>query len=63
YLERHRVRSGMTGWAQVNGLRGNVSIDERTKYDVYYVENWSLFFDIKIILKTIWSVIQGENSY
>jgi exopolysaccharide biosynthesis polyprenyl glycosylphosphotransferase len=63
YLERHRVRSGMTGWAQVNGLRGNVSIDERTKYDVYYVENWSLLFDIKIILKTIWSVIKGENSY
>jgi len=63
YLERHRVRSGMTGWAQVSGLRGNVSIEERTKYDVYYVENWSLLFDIKIILKTIWSVIQGENSY
>jgi exopolysaccharide biosynthesis polyprenyl glycosylphosphotransferase len=63
YLERHRVRSGMTGWAQVNGLRGNVSIDERTKYDVFYVENWSLLFDIKIILKTVVSVISGENSY
>jgi exopolysaccharide biosynthesis polyprenyl glycosylphosphotransferase len=63
YLERHRVRSGMTGWAQVNGLRGNVSIDERTKYDVYYVENWSILFDVKIILKTIGSVISGENSY
>jgi lipopolysaccharide/colanic/teichoic acid biosynthesis glycosyltransferase len=53
----------MTGWAQVNGLRGNVSIDERTKYDVFYVENWSLLFDIKIILKTVGSVISGENSY
>jgi exopolysaccharide biosynthesis polyprenyl glycosylphosphotransferase len=63
YLERHRVRSGMTGWAQVNGLRGNVSIDERTKYDVYYVENWTLLFDVKIILKTMGSVISGENSY
>jgi len=63
YLERHRVKSGMTGWAQVNGLRGNVPIEERTKYDIYYVENWSLFFDIKIILMTIWAVIKGENSY
>jgi exopolysaccharide biosynthesis polyprenyl glycosylphosphotransferase len=63
YLERHRVKSGMTGWAQVNGLRGNVSIEERTKYDIFYVENWSLLFDIKIILKTIGSVITGENSY
>jgi len=63
YLERHRVRSGMTGWAQVNGLRGNVPIEERTKYDVYYVENWSLLFDVKIILKTIGSVLSGENTY
>lgn len=63
YIDRHRVKSGMTGWAQVNGLRGNVSIEERTKYDIYYVENWSLFFDMKIILKTIGSIISGENSY
>ncbi len=63
YLERHRVKSGMTGWAQVNGLRGNVSIEERTKYDIYYVENWSLLFDLKIILMTIWAVIVGKNSY
>lgn len=54
YLERHRVKTGMTGWAQVNGLRGGeASISERTKYDIYYVENWSLVFDCKIILKTI----------
>lgn len=63
YLERHRVRSGMTGWAQVNGLRGNTPIEERTKYDIYYVENWSLAFDMKIILKTLSAVISGENSY
>ncbi|MCD6378957.1 undecaprenyl-phosphate glucose phosphotransferase [bacterium] len=63
YLERHRVKSGMTGWAQVNGLRGDVLIDERTKYDVYYVENWSFVFDIKIIIMTIWTVISGKNSY
>ncbi len=63
YLERHRVKCGMTGWAQVNGFRGNVSIEERTKYDIFYVENWSVAFDIKIILLTAWAVITGKNSY
>ncbi len=63
YLERHRVKTGMTGWAQVNGLRGNAPIEERTKYDIYYVENWSLVFDLKIILKTIRAVLFGEDAY
>lgn len=63
YLDRHRVKTGMTGWAQVNGLRGNTPIDERTKYDVYYVENWSLVFDIKIILKTIKEVLLSRQAY
>jgi exopolysaccharide biosynthesis polyprenyl glycosylphosphotransferase len=63
YLERHRVKTGMTGWAQVNGLRGDVPIEERTKYDIYYVENWSLVFDIKIILKTIRAVVFAKNAY
>ncbi len=63
YLERHRMKAGMTGWAQVNGLRGNAPIDERTKFDIYYIENWSLVFDIKIILKTIHAVVFGEDAY
>ncbi len=63
YLERHRVKTGMTGWAQVNGLRGDVPIEERTKYDIYYVENWSIVFDIKIILKTIRAVIFAKDAY
>jgi exopolysaccharide biosynthesis polyprenyl glycosylphosphotransferase len=63
YLERHRVRTGMTGWAQVNGLRGNAPITERTKYDIYYIENWSLVFDLKIILKTIHAVLFGKDAY
>jgi len=63
YLERHRVKTGMTGWAQVNGLRGNASIAERTKYDIYYIEHWSLVFDLKIILKTIHAVLFGEDAY
>lgn len=63
YLERHRVKSGMTGWAQVHGLRGNAPIEERTRYDLYYVENWSLVLDIRILLMTVWAVLKGENSY
>lgn len=53
YFERHRVKSGMTGWAQVNGLRGNTPIVSRTRYDLYYVENWSLGFDLWILIRTI----------
>jgi len=53
YMERHREKSGMTGWAQVNGLRGNTSIAERTKYDIWYIENWSVWLDIKIIMRTV----------
>ncbi len=53
YMERHKVKSGMTGWAQVNGLRGDTSIEERVRYDLYYIENWSVWFDIKIMILTI----------
>jgi len=52
YFARHRVKSGVTGWVQVNGLRGKTSIDERTKYDIFYVENWSVVFDLKILFLT-----------
>jgi hypothetical protein len=52
YMERHREKAGMTGWAQVNGLRGDTSIEERTKYDLWYIENWSVWLDVKIILRT-----------
>ncbi len=59
YLARQRVKSGMTGWAQVNGLRGNTSLEDRVNYDRYYIENWSLTLDIKIILKTLWAIKKG----
>ena len=53
YMGRHSVKSGMTGWAQVHGLRGNTPIDERIKYDLYYIENWSIWLDLKILLMTL----------
>jgi exopolysaccharide biosynthesis polyprenyl glycosylphosphotransferase len=62
YMERHREKAGMTGWAQVNGYRGDTSIEERTKYDLYYVENWSLWFDIKIIIRTIVQTLLRRNT-
>ncbi len=60
YMARHAIRSGITGWAQVNGLRGNTSIEERTKYDLYYIENWSVWLDIKILFLTFFS---RKNAY
>lgn len=61
YLARQRVKSGMTGWAQVNGLRGNTSLEDRVNYDRYYIENWSLALDMKIILKTLWAIKKGSR--
>lgn len=65
YMERHREKAGMTGWAQVNGLRGDTSIAERTSYDVWYVENWSLWLDIKIIIRTVLNTVlrRDQNAY
>ncbi len=57
YMDRHREKGGMTGWAQVNGLRGDSSISERTKYDLWYSENWSILLDTKILLRTLWQVV------
>ena len=63
YLERHKVRPGLTGWAQVNGFRGNTAIDERTGCDLYYIDNWSLFFDLKILVKTIFEFVFHKHAY
>lgn len=63
YMERHREKAGITGWAQVNGLRGDTSIWERTKYDLYYIENWSLWFDFKIIILTALKFFRDRSAY
>ncbi|RJQ44232.1 MAG: undecaprenyl-phosphate glucose phosphotransferase [Gaiellales bacterium] len=55
YAARHRVRPGLTGWAQINGLRGDTDIGERVEYDIYYIENWNPWFDIKILLRTLFA--------
>jgi Undecaprenyl-phosphate glucose phosphotransferase len=67
YAMRHKVKPGITGWAQVNGLRGTMETEEhlvkRVEHDVYYINNWSPLFDIKILLLTVWAVFNGRNSY
>lgn len=65
YMERHREKAGMTGWAQVNGLRGDTSIAERTSYDLWYIENWSIWLDIKIIIRTLLMIVfrKSKNAY
>jgi exopolysaccharide biosynthesis polyprenyl glycosylphosphotransferase len=63
YLERHGVKSGLTGWAQVNGLRGDSSIEDRTRFDIWYVENWTLALDLKILLLTALRFLFQEEAY
>lgn len=61
YDARHRVPCGLTGWAQINGLRGNTSIEERARFDNFYIENWSLWLDVTIILRTLKSVLRAAG--
>jgi lipopolysaccharide/colanic/teichoic acid biosynthesis glycosyltransferase len=63
YMERHKEKAGITGWAQVNGLRGDTSIIERTKYDLWYIENWSLWLDFRIILRTFANAFGDHHAY
>ncbi|WCL48007.1 undecaprenyl-phosphate glucose phosphotransferase [Leptospira sp. GIMC2001] len=63
YMRRHAVKAGITGWAQIQGLRGNTSIEQRIEADIYYIENWSLYFDLKIILLTPLKGLYSKNAY
>jgi len=63
YMLRHKAKAGMTGWAQVNGWRGDSSLKKRLQYDLYYLHNWSLLFDLKILLMTLFRGWTHRNAY
>ena len=63
YMVKHQVRPGLTGWAQINGYRGDTSIKRRVEHDIYYIENWTLGFDIKIVLLTVFRMFIDKNAY
>ncbi len=63
YMLRHKMKAGITGWAQINGWRGDTSIQRRVECDLYYINNWSIWLDIKIILMTFWKGFVNKNAY
>jgi len=63
YMLRLKMKAGLTGWAQVNGWRGNTSLDKRIEFDLYYIKHWSLLFDLKIIFMTFWKGFVNPNAY
>ncbi len=63
YMVKHQVRPGLTGWAQINGLRGDTSIEKRVEYDLYYIENWTMGFDFRIMFLTLFRGFINENAY
>jgi Undecaprenyl-phosphate glucose phosphotransferase len=63
YMLRHKVKAGITGWAQINGWRGNTSLEKRIEYDLYYIERWSIWFDIKILFLTLFRGFFDPNAY
>jgi Undecaprenyl-phosphate glucose phosphotransferase len=63
YMLRHKVKAGITGWAQVHGLRGNTSLDERIQYDLEYIEQWSFWLDLRIIARTVGGVLFDRNAH
>lgn len=62
-MQKHLVKAGITGWAQVKGWRGNTDLHQRIEHDIFYIENWSVWFDIKIIVMTIFKVFFDRNAY
>ena len=59
---RHRIPAGLTGWAQVHGLRGDTDLAARLRYDLAYLESWSPFLDLEILFRTVWHVLAGTNA-
>jgi Undecaprenyl-phosphate glucose phosphotransferase len=63
YMLRHHMKAGVTGWAQVNGLRGDTPLEDRIRYDLYYLQNWSLWFDVRILFLTVARVFKDASAY
>ena len=63
YMLRHKMKAGITGWAQVNGWRGNTDLTKRIEHDIYYIENWSLMLDLKILILTLYKGLINRNAY
>ena len=63
YMQKHTVKAGITGWAQINGWRGDSDLNQRIKHDLYYIEHWSLLFDLRIIALTPVRVFTDRNAY
>jgi Undecaprenyl-phosphate glucose phosphotransferase len=63
YMLRHKIKAGVTGWAQVNGWRGNTSLEKRIEHDLYYIENWSIGFDLRILMMTLWRGLFSKSAY
>jgi exopolysaccharide biosynthesis polyprenyl glycosylphosphotransferase len=63
YMLRHKMKAGITGWAQISGWRGKTSLEKRIEYDLYYIENWSLRFDLEIMWLTIWKGLINKHAY
>ena len=63
YMLRHKVKAGITGWAQINGWRGNTSLEKRIEHDLYYIERWSVWLDLKILLLTVFKGFVDPNAY
>ena len=63
YMLKHKMKAGITGWAQINGWRGDTSLEKRIEHDLYYIEHWSLWFDMKIMVFTLWRGFINEHAY
>jgi putative colanic acid biosynthesis UDP-glucose lipid carrier transferase len=62
YMQKHLVKAGITGWAQVNDFRGDTDLRERIRYDLYYIENWSIWFDLRIIALTVIHIFRSRHA-
>jgi len=63
YMQKHLVKAGITGWAQVNDLRGDSDLEQRIQYDLYYIDNWSLWFDMRILALTLWHILTSRHAH